>query len=65
MNPYAARRLETLRLEEEAIMAVKKFGLRVDADMYKVKFVVDQFYQQQLHLEEAYRELERENQESR
>jgi hypothetical protein len=63
MSKIDTRRLETLRLEEEAIMAVKKFGLRVDADMYKVKLLVDTFYQQQLQIEEALRELEREDQE--
>lgn len=42
-------------------MAAKMFGFRTDADLYKLKLVVDQFYHQQLAIEEAQRELEREN----
>jgi hypothetical protein len=60
MTPHESRRAMTLRLEEEAIMAAKKFGLCIDADLYNLKLVVDRFYFQQLAIEEAQRELERE-----
>jgi hypothetical protein len=61
LRPDEARRIETLLLEDAAIIAAKKFGLRTDADLYRLKLVVDQFYAQQLAIEEAQRELEREN----
>lgn len=53
---------DTAYLEQAAIDSVTKFGLQTDADFRILKRVVDGFWFQQLAIEDALRELDREDQ---
>lgn len=61
VNTVLAQRMnDTARFEKLAIDAVTKFGLRTDADFTKLKILVDRFYWQQVSINQALRDLERE-----